>query len=35
MGNISVSIVEIIILQLGALLIGVVIHFFIVTRKKE
>lgn len=34
MGNISVSIVEIIILQLGALLIGVVIHFFIVTRKR-
>jgi myosin heavy subunit len=34
MGNISVSIVEIIIFQLGALLIGVVIHFFIVTRKR-
>lgn len=34
MGNISVSIVEIIILQLGALLIGVVIHFFIVTRRR-
>lgn len=34
MGNISLSVVEIIILQLGALLIGVVIQFFVVTRKR-